>query len=102
MLSVNQSVTGAELTLVSGRIRAVLIPNVQGLVIGYYLHHLCVRIQSEEFQTSFTPHFGLNISGTLLKKQSRTKGLSIITEQLNTEIETRSLPRSEAWFGCIV
>ena len=33
----------------------------------YYLHHLCVRVQSKQFQASFTPHFGLNISGSLLK-----------------------------------
>lgn len=73
MLSVNQSVTGAKLTLVPGRMRAVLTLNVQGLVIRYYLHHLCVRIQSEEFQASFTPHFGLNISGSLLKNKAEQR-----------------------------
>lgn len=39
--------------------------------VRYYLHHLCVSIQSEQFQASFTSHFGLNISGSLLKTKQR-------------------------------
>lgn len=38
------------------------------LVYLYYLRHLCVRVQSEELQASFTPPFALNISGGLLNK----------------------------------
>lgn len=32
--------------------------------------HLCVRIQSQQLQASFTPHFWLNISGSLQGKRS--------------------------------
>lgn len=48
----------------------------RGKTDRYYLHHLCVRVQSEQFQASFTPHFGLNISGSLLKIKQKSDSTS--------------------------
>lgn len=51
-----------------------VIEKVHGLSVRYcYYYYLCVRVQSEQFQSSFTPHFGLNISGSLMERKQVTK-----------------------------
>lgn len=51
-----------------------VIERVHGLSVRYcyYYYYLCVRVQSEQFQSSFAPHFGLNISGSLLERKQKS------------------------------